>query len=110
MTTHDMLNENDLDGFIERLPWDEYALQIMFYFNNSLKNSKLFLKTVQSEAKMGFKIISPYIKEGNSIFEIGSGLGLLSGYLNSKGINITALEPGLGGFGFSFALAIEIRH
>jgi SAM-dependent methyltransferase len=30
---------------------------------------------------------------------------LLAGYLNSKGINITALEPGLGGFSVSTALA-----
>jgi hypothetical protein len=31
--------------------------------------------------------------------EVGSGMGLLAGYLNSKGVDITALEPGLGAEG-----------
>ena len=42
------------------------------------------------------------------ILEVGAGIGLLAGYLNSCGYQVTALEPGLGGFGVSAALSTAV--
>ena len=51
------------------------------------------------------KLVLPCLKPGMRVLEVGSGMGLLSAFLASQGLDITALEPGLGGFGVSSALA-----
>lgn len=63
------------------------------------------MKTLQLEARFGLNLILSRLSHDKRILEVGAGIGLLAGYLNSCGYQVTALEPGLGGFGVSAALA-----
>ncbi len=95
----------ELNRFLQGLPWTELENIAAPFFCNSKNNAVSFLKTLQSEARLGLRLIKSSINLESRVLEVGSGMGLLAGYLNSKGINITALEPGLGGFSVSTALA-----
>jgi SAM-dependent methyltransferase len=100
-----MTDENALESFLTSLPWADFAQVAAPFFNNDLSRAERFLRTLQGEARLGLKLIQPHLTLGDRVLEVGSGMGLLSAYLASRGIDVTALEPGLGGFGVSSALA-----
>lgn len=73
---------------------------------------KEYFATYYEESKFGLKlIIEDLIKspQGKRILEIGSGIGLLSHYLASKGFKVTAIEPSGQGFGMMSNLQEHIR-
>jgi hypothetical protein len=43
------------------------------------------LSVFAAEARFGYRMIAPRLQQGSRILEVGSGLGLLSGYLKSLG-------------------------
>lgn len=94
-----------LDRFSAALPWSELVGVAMPYLNSDRTKATAFLKTLHLEARFGLNLILPHLSHNKKILEVGAGIGLLAGYLNSCGYLITALEPGLGGFGVSAALA-----
>ena len=94
-----------LERFSAGLPWDELEGVAMPYLNTDRTNATAFLKTLQFEARFGLNLILSQLSHDKRILEVGAGIGLLAGYLNSCGYQFTALEPGLGGFGVSAALA-----
>ncbi len=94
-----------MDAFLQSLPWDKFVDVAAPHFNWDRAQAEGFLRALQGEAKLGHKLISPYLKPGMKVLEVGAGMGLLSAYLESQGVHITALEPGLGGFGVNAALA-----
>ena len=94
-----------LERFSAGLPWDELEGVAMPYLNTDRTNATAFLKTLQFEARFGLNLILSQLLHDKRILEVGAGIGLLAGYLNSCGYQFTALEPGLGGFGVSAALA-----
>ncbi len=93
-----------LGRFSAGLPWADLELVAMPYFNDDRTAATAFLKTLQLEARFGLNHILSRLSHDKRILEVGAGIGLLAGYLNSCGYQITALEPGLGGFGVSAAL------
>lgn len=97
-------SKHNLEKFFQGLPWSDLEIKITPYFESKEKASD-YIKTIQAEARMGLNLISSSLLKSHRVLEVGSGMGLLAGYLNSIGINITALEPGLGGFSVSTALA-----
>lgn len=99
------LNEEDLGVFLSGLSWGDLQIAPAPFFNNSADEAAGFLETLKAEARLGLRLIKDSLVSGQRVLEVGSGMGLLAGYLNSRGVDITALEPGLGGFGFSAALA-----
>jgi SAM-dependent methyltransferase len=103
------LNEDDLGGFLSVLPWGELQEAAAPFFSNSADKAAGFLETLKAEAKLGFRLVKDSLVAGQRVLEVGSGMGLLAGYLNSRGVDITALEPGLGGFSFSAALAKAVQ-
>lgn len=97
-----------LERFTLGLPWDQLQEAASPFCNNDRTKASVFLKTLQLEARFGLKIILSRLSHDKRILEVGAGIGLLAGYLNSCGYLITALEPGLGGFGVSAALATAV--
>ena len=97
-----------LERFSAGLPWADLEVVAMHYFKDDRPAAAAFLKTLQLEARFGLSLILPYLSHNKKILEVGAGIGLLAGYLNSCGYLITALEPGLGGFGVSAALATAV--
>jgi SAM-dependent methyltransferase len=72
---------------------------------------KEYFKIYYEESKFGLKLIIDDLSDPPqiSILEIGSGIGLLSCYLASKGFKITALEPAAQGFGMMSNLQGHVR-
>ena len=51
------------------------------------------LRLYIAEARFGYGMISPRLPLDGRILEVGSGLGILSGYLKLQGYEVTLLEP-----------------
>ena len=58
------------------------------------------LNTYITEGRVALSMIEPCLSKSIRILEVGAGLCILSLFLRSRGYNITALEPGAGGFSF----------
>jgi SAM-dependent methyltransferase len=68
--------------------------------------------TYYEESKFGLTLIIEdlaQISENSSILEIGSGIGLLSQYLVSKGLEVTSIEPAGQGFGMMSNLQEHVK-
>ena len=76
--------------------------------NCSPAEVRSFLDIYSGEAVVGLRLVGPLLKPGQRVLEIGSGVGLLAGFLAEEGAAITGIEPGLAGFGFMPALADAI--
>lgn len=94
-----------IDEFLSRLPWDEMAAVAAPFFDGDHAAGEAFVRTLQGEAKLGLELVRPRLRPGMRVLEVGAGMGLLSAYLASTGVDVVALEPGLGGFGVNAALA-----
>jgi SAM-dependent methyltransferase len=67
------------------------------------------LSAFAAEARFGYSMIAPRLRHGSRILEVGSGLGLLSGYLKSLGFDVTPIEPCANGFDlFAKILAVLV--
>lgn len=97
-----------LQRFLTELPWREMEQVGAPFFHLDAQQAAAFLDTLQAEAKLGFHLIGEHLGPGVRVLEVGSGMGLLAGYLRSCGLDVVALEPGLGGFGISGALTQAI--
>jgi len=102
------ITESDLDSFLETIDWDSILHKFKSHFNYSIHDTRKLILSLRAESKFGFQIIKDHIDFDKRVLEVGSGIGLLAAFLNTKGIEITALEPGLGGFGINSILANEL--
>lgn len=103
--THLTIDSLQLDAFLGALPWSDFTVVARPYFDNDAQLAGSFLRTLQAEAHLGLRLIQPELRPGMRVLEVGAGMGLLSSFLTSRGVEVTALEPGLGGFGVSASLA-----
>ena len=94
-----------LDEFLSALPWTDLTAAARPFFNHDQQRAERFLQTLQAEARLGLRLIRPELRPGIRVLEVGAGMGLLSSFLASQAVDVTALEPGLGGFGVSASLA-----
>lgn len=108
-TSPENIGEAGLDDFLRGISWQDLAAVAAPFFGGSSQQASGFLDTLRAEAHLGLRLIKPFLSPGARILEVGSGMGLLAGYLGSRGLGITALEPGLGGFGVSAALARAVQ-
>lgn len=56
------------------------------------------IQTALSEAAVGLKLLNGLDLAGKRVLEIGAGLGIVSLILDRSGVEVVAIEPGLGGF------------
>jgi len=94
-----------LDRFLAALPWSELTDVATPYFSGNRGQAAAYLRSLQAEAKLGLELIWDELLPNRRLLEVGAGMGLLAGFLCSCGVQVVALEPGLGGFGISSALA-----
>lgn len=61
-----------------------------------------YLQTYLNEARIGLDLIAPYLDGATPrILEVGSGIGVLTGFLLQEGHDVVGIEPGAAaGFGF----------
>jgi 2-polyprenyl-3-methyl-5-hydroxy-6-metoxy-1,4-benzoquinol methylase len=69
------------------------------------------LRLYIAEARFGYGMISPRLPLDGRILEVGSGLGILSGYLKLQGYEVTLLEPCANGFDmFARMLSVLVEN
>lgn len=96
-----LLQEISTDAFRERcasansLSLEEVARRIDIY---------------TSEIATGLALLDGLDLRGKRVLEVGAGLGLLSIHLKQQGLDVTALEPGSGGFDFNATTGKLIRE
>ncbi len=100
-----------LERFLADLPLDAWADQISAEAQAGATGTRDFLLTYINEMRVSLQLIEREIDKQQRILEVGSGLCLLSFFLNKEGYNIVALEPALGGFElFDAAKKVIARH
>ncbi len=57
-----------------------------------------YLQVSIGEARFSLELILEHLGKNKRILEVGSGLGITSGFLSSQGFKITSLDPGGQGF------------
>jgi len=65
------------------------------------------LRTYLGEVRIGLDLIAPFLRPGQRILEIGSGIGALGHFLAGQGLDICGIEPAGSGFDLMDRLA---RH
>ncbi len=51
-----------------------------------------------AEARFALQFVAPLLTDAGRVLEVGAGLGLLSSFLSTTGVDITTIEPGGEGF------------
>jgi len=98
--------KNDL---LEKLP--SYLNRIRQNLSLSESQAELdhdLLETYLAESRIGLELIAPYLRSGQRVLEVGSGIGALGHFLSENGIDIYGLEPSGTGFGVMTRLAAQI--
>lgn len=66
------------------------------------------LDTYLAETRIGLELIAPYLRPGQRVLEVGSGIGALGHFLSENGIDIHGLEPSGTGFDIMTRMAAQI--
>jgi len=69
------------------------------------------LDTYLNEAPVGLELVAPYLSVRPRMLEVGSGIGILTHFLHSRGFDITGIEPGAaGGFAAMTAMSTAVAR
>jgi 2-polyprenyl-3-methyl-5-hydroxy-6-metoxy-1,4-benzoquinol methylase len=101
------LNTAELQKFIQEIPYDRIAEELMLHCDMSFTEAINFLKLYVNEMPVTLNLIRDIIDPRMQILEVGAGLCLFSIFLKSQGYAVTALEPSIGGFS-RFSIAKEV--
>lgn len=71
---------------------------------------RTLLDVYLNEAFLGLGLIERKLAVGARILEIGSGIGVLSSFLLSRGFDVTSVEPGAAGYGHMHALSAALSR
>src|SRR3989344_2702478 len=82
--------------------------------DNALSDGEHFKKVLEShveEASLTLSLLDDlHFTKEDSLLEVGSGLGLVYGYLKKQGYDIYGIEPGDSGFGGYFTAAQQLLN
>lgn len=69
-------------------------------------HASVYLAAIVNEAHLALRMLKwARLRPGQRVLEVGAGAGLLTGYLQSRGIELTAIEPVGSGFEATSVLA-----
>ena len=92
--------KQELQQFIESI--DRVALHSRLdpALDISLASLRRTIDIYANETFVGLDLIEHNLSKDQSVLEVGAGLCLLSLFLKSRGFDVTALEPSIGGFDY----------
>ena len=93
-----LINQTDFESLASKLLNRDLIKKMSVDVSYDYKSLKSYITTSLEEAKHSLKLINKYDLKNKKILEFGSGLGISSMILSSKGYDITSFEP--GGIGF----------
>jgi len=68
------------------------------------------IQTALSEAAVGLQLLEGINLAGKRVLEVGAGIGIVSLALHRSGIEVVAIEPGLGGFDQNALIGSHLRE
>tara|TARA_R110002072_G_scaffold58498_3_gene149123 strand:+ start:1915 stop:2769 length:855 start_codon:yes stop_codon:yes gene_type:complete len=68
------------------------------------------LRTYLGEVRIGLDLVAPFLRPGQRILEIGSGIGALGHFLAGQGLDIRGIEPSGSGFDLMDRLARHVSE
>src|SRR5580692_10181563 len=100
------LSATDFDVFSAPLRHPMARMEFSARTNLPIGMATLYLDAVCNEAHTGLRLLEwAGLQPGQRVLELGAGGGLLSGYLQSRGVDLTAIEPAEAGFEATSKLA-----
>jgi hypothetical protein len=93
------VTEEQLEQFLARFVDEDFVTAVAGPLGRGRASTEGWLSTYLGEARVGLKLVDTRIRPGMRVLEVGAGLCFLSHFLRSRGVDIVAVEPGLGGFG-----------
>lgn len=67
------------------------------------------IQTALSEAAVGLQLLDGIGLSDKRVLEVGAGIGIVSLALHRSGVEVVAIEPGLGGFDQNAAIGVCLR-
>jgi SAM-dependent methyltransferase len=91
--------ECEFDAFLEQYESPQFAAAVHAVSGGDAEEVSASLDRYLTEMRHGFAFVAEHLpRRRQRILEVGAGLGLISIYLQSKGHDVTALEPGAPSF------------
>ena len=84
---------NLLEDLIQDTSTEEVANLISEVTNQSIEQVKISLDTYLNEARLGIRVVEPYLHNTSRILEVGGGIGAVSTAIHRSGLEIYDLEP-----------------
>lgn len=104
-----ILSATDLDAYSLPLRQPDARAQFAARANLPAEFASLYLDAVCNEAQTGLRLLEwARLQPGHRVLEVGAGGGLLSGFLQSRGVDLVAIEPTAEGFEATTELALVI--
>jgi SAM-dependent methyltransferase len=101
----------DFDDFSATLRRDlvAYAAELASAANLSEIHAESYLGSIINEASLALRLLTGTQLTGRRVLEVGAGAGLLTAFLQSRGIELVAIEPIGSGFGATATLRQIVR-
>ncbi|RLJ20097.1 SAM-dependent methyltransferase [bacterium endosymbiont of Escarpia laminata] len=99
--------QKSLTIFIEEIPQQHLAEAIAEAADITPQQGLQMLYTYINETRVALRLTESVLKKNKQMLEVGAGLCLFSLFLKQEGYEITALEPGAGGFD-AFTIAKQV--
>jgi len=106
-----ILSEIDLDGYYAPLKEPSVHGELASRAGLSLDAARHYLDAICNEAHTALRLLHwAGLRPTDRVLEVGAGGGLLSGFLQSRGVDLLALEPAAQGFEATRQLATIVRE
>ena len=99
-----------LAKFVDRINTDDVALDAASLSGLPYERLRLLLDVFSNEASVGHTLVQPLLRPGIRVLEVGTGVGILSSFLKSRGVDIVGIEPGAAGYGYMPTLARAVAR
>ena len=104
------LSETDLDAYSASLRQPDSRAELVARSDLPAATAALWLDAICNEAQTGLRLLKwAGLLPSHRVLEVGAGGGLLSGFLQSRGVNLVAIEPTGDGFEVTPKLAELVR-
>lgn len=103
------VDQHQLDELRDRLLGTEFLSYCAERLGHPREELKERLVTAFGEAVVGLELLQGTELAGKRVLEVGAGLGLVSMVLRGLGAEMTAIEPGAGGFDLNARLGTCVR-
>jgi cyclopropane fatty-acyl-phospholipid synthase-like methyltransferase len=104
-------SEADLDAFAASLREPSSVARLTTEAGLSPDSARAHLADIVSDAHIGLRLLSwAPLRPGHRVLEVGAGAGLLTAFLQSRGVDLEAIEPTGPGFETTPALTRIVRE